>query len=308
LGFTQEGFKVVFSIDIDKGACETYSHNLGDIICGDIMDEYDIPEAPLVIGGSKCQRYSNSNRKNNYGDNPDDPLLKRYIEIVQKNRKAKVFVYENVPQFLSARDGISLKYFKKSLPDFEITSGIVPAAAYGSCQIRERAIIIGSKIGKIDIPKGESTPDKYKTVREAFSGITKDTPNQRDYTVPKKETLERFKYLSPGNNVHNIPEDKRPKSTHSCSYRRLEWDKPSPTLPNVRKALILHPEEDRILSIREIARTLGVPDWYEFMGSLSSKQQQLANAVDVGLSNIIARAVKKAIEAFNQRTCCVSTC
>ncbi|WP_429858960.1 DNA cytosine methyltransferase [Brevibacillus reuszeri] len=41
---------------------------------------------------------------------------------------------------------------------------------------------------------------------------------------------------------------------------------------NPRKSMLLHPSEDRILSVRECARLFGVPDDFRFIGNLNAKQ------------------------------------
>lgn len=90
-------------------------------------------------------------------------------------------------------------------------------------------------------------------------------------------------------------------NTHSSIYRRLEEDKPSITITNVRKSNILHPTENRVLSIRECARLFGLRDSFEFVGNLSSKQQQIANGVPVQLAKAVGNVIKKAISMFNVR-------
>lgn len=75
--------------------------------------------------------------------------------------------------------------------------------------------------------------------------------------------------------------------THSNIYRRLVWGEPSITIGHYRKSMLIHPNEDRGLSLREASRLQSFPDWFRFSGSaddattsgLTHKQQQLANAV-----------------------------
>lgn len=74
--------------------------------------------------------------------------------------------------------------------------------------------------------------------------------------------------------------------THSNIYRRLVWDEPAITIGHYRKAMLVHPDQDRGLSLREASRLQSFPDWFRFAGSengrqggLTHKQQQLGNAV-----------------------------
>ncbi|MED4285596.1 DNA cytosine methyltransferase [Priestia megaterium] len=311
-GFVQEGFDVTLALEYDKHAVETYKHNLGDhIIKGDIT-EFDYKKfaengAPIMIGGSPCQDFSNANRKSKipFLDRPKNKLVNNFIDAVLANPNCKVFVLENVPKLLTSGFGEEICKRLSSFKD--IVSGIVKVTDVGGAQDRERAIIIGSKIGKIDLPEKIVSPENYKTVRQAFEGLDDSVPNQKDYTKSGAEVAERMKHVPPGGNWRNIPHHLRTNkmldqgSTHSSVYKRLEWDKSSITTTNARKSTITHPDENRIISVRESARLSGLPDSFVFKGTLSSMQQQIANAVPVELASSIARVIKKVIQQYNIR-------
>jgi DNA (cytosine-5)-methyltransferase 1 len=76
----------------------------------------------------------------------------------------------------------------------------------------------------------------------------------------------------------------------------------SVTIVNPRKAMLLHLEEDRILSVRECSRIQGVDDAFISHGNLNARQQQVANGVPVQLTEAIANAVRNAIQMFNIRS------
>lgn len=304
--FMDAGFDVIFALEIDKEACETYKYNIGNhIVQADItkFDKSRIPSSTVMIGGSPCQGFSNSNRYTHFLDNPKNLLVREYINSVKANKECKVFVLENVPQLLTAGDGQFLNEIKEELSDFEITSSVLCSADYGDPQLRDRAIVIGSKIGKIDLPEPTVQPGNYMTVRQAFEGLHDSIPNQLDFSKPKDETLERMKYVPQGGNIYDIPENIRPNGKHSDLYKRLMWDKASITIVNVRKATILHPVLNRILSIRECARLFGLKDSFIFKGTLASMQQQIANAVPWHLGYAVANSVKTAISKFNVTNC-----
>jgi DNA (cytosine-5)-methyltransferase 1 len=62
-------------------------------------------------------------------------------------------------------------------------------------------------------------------------------------------------------------------------YRRLSWKGISPTVVHPRRAMLLHPSQTRIISVREAARLQGFPDAFRFHGGIDSQYQQVANAV-----------------------------
>jgi DNA (cytosine-5)-methyltransferase 1 len=86
------------------------------------------------------------------------------------------------------------------------------------------------------------------------------------------------------------------ENCHNWIYLRLPWKRPSVTLNNFRKNMLIHPEQHRGLSVREAARLQSFPDKYVFHGSIGSQQQQVANSVPPLLSKAIASKVIKAIK------------
>lgn len=70
------------------------------------------------------------------------------------------------------------------------------------------------------------------------------------------------------------------------SYRRLAWDRPSPTVltsPTMFATSLAHPVEDRPLSIQEYKRIQEFPDDWKLSGTLRQQYKQVGNAVPLGL-------------------------
>lgn len=297
LGFIKQGFDVVWAVDNDGGACETYRENIGDhIICEDItkVKSEDIPDCSLIYGGNPCQGFSSANRRTGFINNPKNFLVKEYIRIV-KDKQPEVFVLENVPQILTAGKGQFLREIKEELHMYHIEASVLTASNYEVPQTRRRAILIGSKNGIIKHPL--PTVSKEKTVGDGFEGIHNDLYNQLDRIKHSEIVLKRIKSVPSGGNIKNIPEHIRPKGSHSNVYKRLELDKPSITIAHVRKAMIIHPTENRVLSVREAARLQSFPDDFVFHSGLASKFQQVANAVPPLMAEAIAKEVKKYFES-----------
>ncbi|XP_022638588.1 DNA (cytosine-5)-methyltransferase CMT2 isoform X3 [Vigna radiata var. radiata] len=73
-------------------------------------------------------------------------------------------------------------------------------------------------------------------------------------------------------------------------YARLWWDENLPTaltFPSCHNQVVLHPEQDRVLTIREYARLQGFPDYYKFHGSVKRRYRQIGNAVAVSVSRAL---------------------
>lgn len=119
--------------------------------------------------------------------------------------------------------------------------------------------------------------------------VTKNTPI----------VISRIKAVPPGGNWSNIPTDllqvngkySKMGLTHSMIYKRLEKNRPSVTITNFRKAMIIHPSQHRLLSVREAARIQTFPDHFEFMGGISDMQQQVSDAVPAVLARSVGEAM-----------------
>lgn len=84
--------------------------------------------------------------------------------------------------------------------------------------------------------------------------------------------------------------------THSNNYRRLHPDKPSITIKHAVKSMIIHPEFDRVVTAREVARLQSIPDSFIIEGNKTDQHQQLANAVPPLLGYEIGKQVLKKLE------------
>ncbi|CAI9762558.1 unnamed protein product [Fraxinus pennsylvanica] len=77
-------------------------------------------------------------------------------------------------------------------------------------------------------------------------------------------------------------------------YARLWWDETVATVvtfPYVRCQAVLHPEQNRLLTIREFARLQGFPDFYRFCGTVKEKYCQIGNAVSVPVARALGYAL-----------------
>lgn len=301
--FQDERFRIQYAIDYDKAACSTYQKNIGlHIVHGDIHKAFTEQGYPLdstvknpdvIIGGPSCKPFSNANRHTRLSDHPDSDLVLQYMRIV-KTLRPKVFAMENVPAVLTACDGAYFDAIKKVSAEcgYEIKARIIQDNKVGGYTTRKRAIILGSRIGPATFP-ALSLCSSGKTVGEALKAITPKWKNYSDVTLPGADTKRRMSFVPQGGNYENIPPEYRTasKNRHSCTYRRLAWDEPSPTIVNWRKPPLIHPLEDRTLTVAEAKALQGLPAEFEICGSLGQKQQQVGNSVPVAIGRFIKNAL-----------------
>lgn len=301
--------------------------------------EIDPNEIDVIVGGPPCQSFSTAGRRGTTQD-PRGTLLWDFLRFVEYIRP-KFFLMENVRGLLSAalkhrpiaerpdkggppladeeERGSVVRLFAKDLAGFE---GIgyhldifeVNAVNYGAPQLRERALFIGNRFGRlVEFPAPTHGVDKskeknkqgslfdegyllpWKTLGDALNGLEDDNPVVLDFSPRKK------KYLSmvpPGSNWRSLPEETQKESMgrawhakggRSGWWRRLSFDLPCPTLvtmPNHASTSLCHPTETRALSIKEYSRIQEFPDDWVFSGKVSQQYAQVGNAVPTRLGLI----------------------
>jgi DNA (cytosine-5)-methyltransferase 1 len=291
-GFRMEGFDPVFAVEWDRAASATYGQNFDDhVVCGDIadVDETTVPAADVVVGGPPCQGFSQLGTRD-----PDDPrnhLWKEYARIVG-HVGPKVFVLENVPQFVkSAQFEMLLEWTEPGGPleDYSLAYDVLNAADYGVAQRRRRAIVIGSRVGEPSIPwptHGRRDRLPWVGLREALEGVPfetgpSDLPNRalsdgipgpfkaselHLSRNPRELSLRRYDSVPPGGNRFDLPDELMPacwanKPTGTTDVMgRLEWDRPALTIRTEffkpEKGRYLHPQWDSDDPSRRVNRPI----------------------------------------------------
>jgi len=326
LGAHWAGIKTKIAVENDFYATQTYAKNLTDttVVIDDIKNikEFKIEKkkSKILFGGPPCQGYSSSNQKTRTINNPKNWLFKEFLRCTELIMPDWV-VLENVKGFAELKKGIFLKEILRSLNKigYTVNYKILNALDFGVPQKRERIFIVASLHGiAFDFPT--SLNNKPVTVKEAISDLpllsngtseyklnyrTKSTSEYQTLMKGKKKkvlnnyvtrnselVISRYKYIPQGGNWKNIPSElmsnyKDHNRCHHGIYRRLSDDKPSSVIGNYRKNMLIHPTQDRGLSVREAARLQSFPDWFEFMGPLMYQQQHVGNAVPPLLSKAV---------------------
>lgn len=312
LGFDNKGFQNVFSIDIEPSFCETYKYNFPKhkLIEKDICNLSDaeisylkeFEEIDVVIGGPPCQGFSmagNIGRK--FIEDPRNKLFKEFVRVV-KVIKPKFFVMENVARLYNHNKGETRKEIIKDFHDvgYKVECKILNSADYGVPQVRKRVIFIGTKLNqKIIFPK--KSVKEYLTVKEVLdcypyleSGEESTIPNHIAMNH-SKQMLEKMKFVKDGGSREEIPVNIRPKSGDIRKYIRYKSNEPSVCVTgDMRK--IFHYEQNRALTVRELAKLQSYPDDFVFKGSKISQQQQVGNSVPPKMAEAIADVIIKMIE------------
>lgn len=295
-------YQIILANDIGKGQTDSYKANIGSVIVNkDIRELRDIPSSDLVIGGPSCKPFSNVNRHTRLQDHPDYFLISEYIRCV-KQSDPKVFVIENVPEFVTTAEGKILEDIITQLSNYEFTVKKIVDSDVGGYTNRKRVIIIGSKIGKISL--NEVKNGQSKTVKEALDKVDASWFNFRDFSHSREDTKERMAYVRNGHNWKDVPIHLRVKSKFADYLKRLDPNGIAPAIVNVRKSCIMPPVEyingeQRCLSVAECSALMGFPKEFRYLGTLDERQQQVANGVPYRIARLIKDAVTKRLLAVN---------
>lgn len=169
-----------------------------------IDKELNGKKVDLIIGGPPCQAYSVVGRaRKDMESDPRNHLYKHYVKFLEKY-KPKMFVFENVPGILSAKNGDYLsKIFKAvrnagyevSLPNNKYK--VLNAKDFGVLQDRKRVIIIGwRKELNLEYPEFETTDNNFQILKDLFSDLKplkngQGTLNAVEYAKPTTEYLKQ---------------------------------------------------------------------------------------------------------------------
>jgi DNA (cytosine-5)-methyltransferase 1 len=245
-----------------------YCKDAKDFGIADLQRDFGIKpgDIDIIVGGPPCQAYSTIGKRK-----AGDPRGKMFLEYyrILKEVQPHTFVFENVRGLLSMDNGNLIKQIIELFESlgYKIYYKILNAADYGTPQIRERVVIVGTKLNKQFVyPKAthynpEETEDKslkpYLTLGEAIGDLPfissnsesfyyqskpqnefqklmrKNAPDKlQDHNSPKNNpNLVRIMELLPdGGCPNDLPKEFRPKSGFANTYCRLWWNKPSITI------------------------------------------------------------------------------
>lgn len=304
LGFQMGGYAGTVALEIEPHAAKTYQRNFNhEILVGDITkrktkeafvnkvrEMLGDKELDVLCGGFPCQGFSTSGHR--MIEDPRNRLFKDFVEVA-KMLQPKVVVGENVVGLLTMCRGEIVKNIVKEFEriGYQMDFRDLNAADYGVPQLRHRVIFVGNRIGEVNrFPKPFVSQEKYVTAQMALADLEateEDFAFNHILAEHSPEMTERMKVLPPG--AHLYPKRKD-------AWRRLEADKPSPTVKDCHGACAIHYKLPRTISPREMARLQSFPDDFVFCGAKKYQQRQIGNAVPPLLGKAVALAVRKMLE------------
>lgn len=255
--------------ELNHPGVKMYNCDIAEFGMAQLNQDFGIKpgDIDLVVGGPPCQAYSTVGKR--LIDDPRGKLFQEYFRILQE-LQPRAFIFENVKGLLSMQGGELLETIIQLFESlgYTVKYKLLNAADYGTPQIRERVIIVGTKEGaKYEYPRPthgnadavslntELVP--HVTLEEAIGDLAligtgeastryaKEpfTDYQRkmrlnapkelaDHSSPKhNDRLNQImRALPQGGSPDDLPIEIRPTSGFKNTYARLWWDRPSTTV------------------------------------------------------------------------------
>lgn len=309
------------------------NHPEVNVICDDIHNvdptvfKINPSEDLIVFGGPPCQGFSLSNTRTRNLKNPNNSLFEEFVRFVSI-LKPRWFVFENVEGFVRFGNGLVRNTVKQCFENlgYTVIDKVLNASDFGVPQNRHRYFLIGNNSGiafefphsvgiKYSVENAISDlPDlnngqmidklEYKLSYNESSRYAQEMRYNSSYSLQNYVSrnsdlvLRRYSHIKQGENWSAIPKYLMSNyaNTHNCHsgiYKRLVASRPSVVISNYRKNMLIHPWQDRGLSVREAARLQSFPDHYLFEGSLMHIQQQIGNAVPPMLAKSVFDQILK---------------
>jgi DNA (cytosine-5)-methyltransferase 1 len=305
LAFCESGFRIIQAVEIDPVAATSYAANIGNhITVGDVAAFAPIAKCDVLIAGPPCQGFSTLGARR-----ADDPRNTLSLQVVRwaKLASPKIVVIENVAAFLNSATWSQVARSLRRL-GYGVAAFELDAADYQVPQFRRRSFTVATLDGlRFAPPRPRS---KRTCVREALHGLPSE-PDGRNHHYspePSRLALSRMKAIRPGGDKRDVmkraphlapPSWWRLSCQVTDAWGRMEWESPCNTLrtalQNPSKGRYIHPEQHRVISLREAARLHTIPDTFKFEGRPTHVARQIGNSVPPNLGRAIAQRVLKTL-------------
>lgn len=263
----------------------------------------------VVIFTAPCQGMSVANHKKNDGTIEKNSLVVEALEIVSKI-KPRFFIAENVRSFMNTKcvdhnneKKISQAFDDWLAPDYIFETKVLNFKDYGANSSRTRTVVIGVRNDlSTNVSPSSLFPSKEnsKTLRELIYDLPRLTemgeidPNDIYHNFKKyredmrswihgvKEGHSAFENENPLHRPHRVVKGKIVENVqkNGDKYTRQKWDSIAPCIHTRNDIMAsqntVHPEDDRVFSIRELMIMMNIPDSFMWTSVPEKKLNNLS--------------------------------
>jgi DNA (cytosine-5)-methyltransferase 1 len=303
IGFNSKPFRILFGVEHDKWAAQTYSANFDHPMLHKDIRELDVDElvktygtADVVIGGPPCQGFSMAGKRDS--NDPRNSLFMDYLRFV-KAFKPKYFVMENVPGILTMKTAdktlvVDIIQSEVSKIGYKLKWKVLLACDYGVPQKRKRVIFLGWRedVDEPSHPEPTHTKDTYVCMR--------------DVLLPKSEVLPKYYHSEKMIDGFRKRKLKNEQEGKGFGAQFIREDEPCFTISaryykDGSDALVRYSDtEIRKLTEKEAARVQSFPDDFVFPVSSMQTYKQIGNAVACKLGQAISGSILKQFHLTNK--------
>jgi DNA (cytosine-5)-methyltransferase 1 len=301
-GFYNKNYDILFGVEHDKYAAQTYSANFSHpLYCQDIrelkteelVEKYG--KADIVIGGPPCQGFSMAGRRDT--KDPRNSLFMDYLRFV-KDFEPKYFIMENVPGILTMKTEanekvVDILHQEISKIGYNVKWKILLACDYGTPQKRKRVIFMGWKndIAEPNFPNPTNSLENYVCMKDVLLD-KKDVPQKYYHSQKMIDGFRKRKAENKKNGKGfgaQFIKENEPCYTISARYYKDGSD-----------ALVYYSDSEiRKLTEKEVAKIQGFPENFIFPCSSVQTYKQIGNAVAGQLSIAIANSLLEVLQEVN---------
>lgn len=287
LGLKSSGIQIAAGVDLDPACRFPFEKNIGSAfierdvtaIKPDFLRSlYGGAEVRLLAGCAPCQPFSGYTTKRRAIDRRWKLLLE-FLRLTQ-SVLPEIVTMENVPRLVHLPLwGQFVRGLESS--GYKVAWGILDAADYGVPQSRRRVVLLGSRLGSIDLPPSDtisratvrSAIGKLPAIKAGVPGKSDPLHSARALTEPN---LQRIRLSRPAGTWREWPKRLRVAchqtkagKTYPSVYGRMSWDDPAPTITTqfygFGNGRFGHPVQDRAITLREGAILQSFPSDFQFV-------------------------------------------
>jgi DNA (cytosine-5)-methyltransferase 1 len=297
LGYSMAGFRELLAVEWDDNAVATFRLNFPDVpvyhgdiaklSVEDVLQRTGLQPGQLDVfdGSPPCQGFSTAGERDFYDDR--NQLFREYVRLLH-GLQPKVVVMENVSGMVKGKMKLVFADILRGLKanGYRVSARLLSAMYFNVPQNRQRMIFVGIREDLGIEPSHPAAVSVPITVRAAWRNLAQKESDLQPARL--KENWQMTRVLE-GKEAHK-----------HFGLVRLSWDKSSNTIQkdagNTTTGII-HPSENRRLTIPEVKRVTSFPDSFVMTGAYKEQWARIGNSVPPLFMRSIALHVRREILA-----------